>query len=282
MAFQVTNLNEGGRVENHRNNFAEMWASHLTSAIQSLTGDYVRASVTTKDLPGTRQDAILWRTAADEAPDAVFVVSSGSEVWKWLGARILAAKAGLENGEENLRRAYGDVLALSAEGIEKELAVISGRRLRLIEGAVTEEIPAGLIKTGVRLSHENQWEGTIQVAWSGAWSEVLDAASRGVDLMPHRGTHWRRAAEGSRTLDLLLEVELPVGVSFGRTQMKLRDAVKLTTGSIVELNRSVAEPVEVVINNCVIARGEVVVVEGNYGVKILEIVSREERLRTLF
>ncbi len=91
-----------------------------------------------------------------------------------------------------------------------------------------------------------------------------------------------RAMRGSKTMDLLLEVELPVGVSFGRVQMKLRDAVKLTTGSIVELNRRVTEPVEVIVNNCVIARGEVVVVEGNYGVRIQEIVSREERLRTLF
>jgi flagellar motor switch protein FliN/FliY len=44
----------------------------------------------------------------------------------------------------------------------------------------------------------------------------------------------------------------------------------------------VSAPVEIIINNCVIARGEVVVVEGNYGVRIQEIVSREERLRTLF
>jgi flagellar motor switch protein FliN/FliY len=83
-------------------------------------------------------------------------------------------------------------------------------------------------------------------------------------------------------LDLLLEVELPIGVSFGRTQMRLKEALKLTTGSIVELNRSVTEPVEIIVNNCVIARGEVVVVDGNYGVRILEIISREERLRTLF
>jgi flagellar motor switch protein FliN/FliY len=86
----------------------------------------------------------------------------------------------------------------------------------------------------------------------------------------------------SKTLDLLLEVDLPIGVSFGRTQMRLKEALKLTTGSIVELNRSVTEPVEIIVNNCVIARGEVVVVDGNYGVRILEIISREERLRTLF
>jgi flagellar motor switch protein FliN len=86
----------------------------------------------------------------------------------------------------------------------------------------------------------------------------------------------------SASLDLLMEVELPVSVSFGRTQMRLKDAVRLSTGSIVELNKSLSEPVEIIVNNCVIARGEVVVVEGNYGVRIKEIVSREERLRTLF
>lgn len=82
-------------------------------------------------------------------------------------------------------------------------------------------------------------------------------------------------------LDRLLDVELPVSVSFGRAQLPLKDVIKLTTGSIVELNRSVSEPVEIIVNNCVIARGQVVVVEGNFGVRIMQVVSRQDRLRTL-
>jgi flagellar motor switch protein FliN/FliY len=82
-------------------------------------------------------------------------------------------------------------------------------------------------------------------------------------------------------MDLLLDVELPVSVSFGRAQLFLKDVIKLTTGSIIELNRSIYEPVDVIVNNCVIARGEVVVVEGNFGVRVHEVVSRQERLRTL-
>ena len=85
----------------------------------------------------------------------------------------------------------------------------------------------------------------------------------------------------SKTFPLLLDVEMPVSVSFGRAQVPLKDVLKLTTGSIVELNRTLAEPVEVIVNNCVIARGEVVVVEGNFGVRIHHVVSRQERLRTL-
>ena len=79
----------------------------------------------------------------------------------------------------------------------------------------------------------------------------------------------------SKTFDLLLDVELPVSVSFGRAQVQLKDVLKLTMGSIVELNRSITEPVEVIVNNCVIARGEVVVIEGNFGVRIQHVISRQ-------
>ena len=86
--------------------------------------------------------------------------------------------------------------------------------------------------------------------------------------------------KNSGTLDLLLDVELPVSVSFGKAQMPLQQVLKWTSGSIVELESTVNEPVEVVVNNCVIARGEVVVVDGNYGVRVQQIVSRAERLQT--
>jgi flagellar motor switch protein FliN len=90
------------------------------------------------------------------------------------------------------------------------------------------------------------------------------------------------AAGTPGSIDLLLDVELPVSVSFGRAQLMLKDVIKLTTGSIVELNRALSEPVEVIVNNWVIARGEVVVVEGNYGIRIKQVISRQERLRTLY
>jgi flagellar motor switch protein FliN/FliY len=82
-------------------------------------------------------------------------------------------------------------------------------------------------------------------------------------------------------MELLLDVELPVSISFGKTRLPLRDVLKLTTGSIVELNRTATDPVDVLVNQRLIARGEVVVVEGNYGVRIQEIASRQDRLRSI-
>jgi flagellar motor switch protein FliN len=82
-------------------------------------------------------------------------------------------------------------------------------------------------------------------------------------------------------LDLIREVSLELAVSFGDTSMPLADILKLSSGAIIELNRSVSDPVEVLVNDSVIARGDVVVVDGNYGVRITEIVSRRDRVRSL-
>jgi len=84
-----------------------------------------------------------------------------------------------------------------------------------------------------------------------------------------------------RNLDLLLDLEMPVSVSFGSTRLALKDVAKLTTGSIVELNRALSEPVDIIVNNCAIARGEVMVVDGNFAVRIQEVMSKQDRLRSL-
>lgn len=72
-----------------------------------------------------------------------------------------------------------------------------------------------------------------------------------------------------------------MSISSGKRQLPLKDVLKLTTGSIVELNRGVSEPADILINHCLVARGEVVVVEGNYCVRIQQIASRLDRLRTI-
>ena len=83
----------------------------------------------------------------------------------------------------------------------------------------------------------------------------------------------------SENLELLLDVELPVGVSFGKVQLPLHALLQLDSGSLIELNRSAQDPVEIIVNDRVIARGEVVMVDGYYGVKIQQIASRRDRER---
>ena len=79
-------------------------------------------------------------------------------------------------------------------------------------------------------------------------------------------------------LDLLLDIEMPVTLRFGRTRMTLNDVVDLNRGSVIDFGRSAEEPVEVMVNGRVVARGEAVMVQGNYGVRISHIESRRDRL----
>lgn len=82
-------------------------------------------------------------------------------------------------------------------------------------------------------------------------------------------------------LELLMDVELDVSLHFGERQMVLRDILDLSAGSVVELNQYVQNPVELLVGKKVIARGEVVVVDGNYGLRVMEIISPLERIESL-
>jgi len=76
----------------------------------------------------------------------------------------------------------------------------------------------------------------------------------------------------SRPLDLLHDVEMGVTAELGRTRMTVRDLLSLTPGSVVELDRAAGSPVDVLVNGTLIARGEVVVIDEEYGIRISEIV----------
>ena len=91
----------------------------------------------------------------------------------------------------------------------------------------------------------------------------------------------RLPAVAQRNIERLLEVELDVVVRFGVTNVPLRDVVRMGVGTMIELNRAVDEPVELLVNGRQLARGEVVVVDGYYGVRITEISPAAERASIL-
>lgn len=84
-----------------------------------------------------------------------------------------------------------------------------------------------------------------------------------------------------QNLDLLLDIPLQVTVELGRTSQKVEDVLDLVPGSIVELDKLAGEPVDVLVNNKLVAKGEVVVIDENFGVRITDIISTTERLLNL-
>lgn len=88
-------------------------------------------------------------------------------------------------------------------------------------------------------------------------------------------------AEDERQIEFLYDVELELSVILGSSRMLIRDLLKLGAGSVVELNKLAGESLDVVINDKVIARGEAVVVNEKFGIRLTEVVSPYERVRQL-
>ena len=85
----------------------------------------------------------------------------------------------------------------------------------------------------------------------------------------------------SRNLNLLLDIPLQVTVELGRTRRTVKEILELTSGSIIELDKLAGEPVDILVNNRHIAKGEVVVIDENFGVRITDILSQAERINNL-
>jgi len=82
-------------------------------------------------------------------------------------------------------------------------------------------------------------------------------------------------------LDFILDIPLEISVEIGRTKMLIRDLLKLNQGAIIELEKFAGEPVEVFVNGKLMAKGEVVVVNDRFGVRITEIISTQDRIKRL-
>ena len=84
-----------------------------------------------------------------------------------------------------------------------------------------------------------------------------------------------------KNLDFLLDVTLQVSVEVGKTRMTIQDLLQLGQGSVIELSKLAGEPLDVYINERLVARGEAVIVNEKFGIRITDIISHQERLETL-
>jgi len=85
----------------------------------------------------------------------------------------------------------------------------------------------------------------------------------------------------ANNLDLILDIPVQLNVELGRTKIAIRNLLQLAQGSVVELDGLAGEPMDVLVNGCLIAQGEVVVVNDKFGIRLTDIISPAERLRRI-
>ncbi len=82
-------------------------------------------------------------------------------------------------------------------------------------------------------------------------------------------------------LDIILDIPVTIAMEIGRTRINIRNLLQLNQGSVVELDRLAGEPLDVLVNNTLIAHGEVVVVNEKYGIRLTDVISPAERVKKL-
>jgi flagellar motor switch protein FliN len=121
------------------------------------------------------------------------------------------------------------------------------------------------------------WQGASDMAAAGA--ELAEAAIHPVAF--GQLAEGDISGESKQNLDLLLDVEIPISVEVGRAQMSLEDVLKLVPGSVIALDKKAEEPVDLRVNGKLVARGEVVLVDDVYGLRVTQIVDAAGRIESL-
>jgi len=245
----------------------------LAGALSSMTGkDFsVRADPTNDASP--MEDKIVWAQSFSFSSEPALWLAAGKDFWSAVGQLTLAA-VGIDSlTDEDCRSTWQEIVGQTMGAFASAVTIDVQEEINATKGEEAEEASdLTWIVLTAKYDDETTWH--LRVAWSKALLSIYEK-----DAAPEKAATGRDS-NFSKTFELLLDVALPVSVSFGKTSLQIREVLKLNTGSIVELDRFVADPVEVIVNDCVIARGEVVVVDGNYGVRVTQLASREDRLRS--
>jgi flagellar motor switch protein FliN/FliY len=282
-----------GSVENARF-LLDRWAESLAQVLESMTDQ--RPDIGWKAVSGALsgvgggQDFLWWEQPFQIDPQAAVWIGAPQAAWEYAGALTLKA-AGLDTVETTeAKNTWFEILGQSLAVVARSLGSLLHREVTTENGGERAVDPSLTEWASVTLTFATPDAPTDASPLLVALNSKLVALIAAPPAEPEppaapapKASSERESAAPvqSRTMDLLLDVDLPVSISFGKALLPMKEVLKLTTGSIVELNRGLNDPVEVLVNHCLIARGEVVVVEGNYGIRIQEIASRQDRLRSL-
>jgi flagellar motor switch protein FliN len=261
--------------------FFEKWSEEFTRALEMFTGIKPTVISTTAQVEQAQTlDSPLWWKQVyqvqieneESAPplEQEFTVWVGvpAETWTKLAA-AMAADAGQE------REMFLEMLGQAHQGAAVALSAGSMQTLHCAQAEECEAPALGslvLRQISIDLREGPLPPLLLAVAPSAARALALDRpAGKTIPQTPE-------AANGSEILDRLMEIDLPLSVALGRAVLPIRDILKMTPGTLVELDRHIGEYADILVHGKVVARGEVVSIKGNYGVRIKEIMSREDRL----
>lgn len=246
--------------------FVEVFCQAAQSVLSQCSGQEWKVQVDEGSEQGG-EACILFRASGGLAGEMALELDAGTS--RGLAEALLGQAAGSEAEEhDSVAELCRQVLGVTATALRTRFSEVSF--------AVTTDAPQWQPETKVHCRIDKSgWSGTATILFSEALMAAIQAHAIETD-------HPALAkAQEARNLDLLLDVQLGIRLRFGSRRMKLREILELQPGSVVELDRQVQEPVDLLVDSKLIGRGEVVVADGRYGLRVGEVVTTQERVESL-
>jgi len=239
----------------------QVWMSKLESEISRELGQPVALVGGNPGNPSPRGC-----TDTLEAPGVRLILTAGpDEVAAFLAeARVIEAG---QTDAEMVRELWSGILASVASGLGGKSSPTGAQ-----PGAVGEPWILRLGNASLPLS----------VAMAAQENQTEQKPATAAEPAPARSPAASTSTTGTPgNFDLLLEVELEASVRFGSREMELKELLELGPGDVVELDRQVADPVDLIVGDRIVARGEVVLVNGNFGLRVTELAEPVRRLESI-
>ena len=136
------------------------------------------------------------------------------------------------------------------------------------------------------MADENDAQTAAEDDWGAAIAEQAQAEAAALQMQQASATVFKEFAgtpkpNTSNDIDFILDIPVQLTVELGRTKIAIKNLLQLAQGSVVELDGMAGEPMDVLVNGCLIAQGEVVVVNDKFGIRLTDIITPSERIRKL-
>jgi flagellar motor switch protein FliN/FliY len=244
--------------------FANAFAESLTGSIAQSIGSQWRFAVTDSPDVASRQDqSIDFALTLDGGLRGRGLVQFSEPQAATIASKILGQQESAVTDEH--REAMTELICSAMAGVSASLRGEYGEFTVKADLAAGEEF-GGMFVVPLGVTEGDRTGTPVMLCFDGELLAGLSGNAIGKDA---------NEAEDLKVdpvnLKLVMDVELNVSLRFGQRQMPLREVLELASGSVIELDRQVDEPVELLLDGKVIARGEAVVVDGNYGLRVTEI-----------
>jgi flagellar motor switch protein FliN/FliY len=247
--------------------FVERWLEEFGRAVQMFTGEEATLSSSRgkiEDEAETMAGSTWWKQ----------VVKNQESFSIWAGG-VEAAWSAMGEGAE-AQSTFFEMVSQANQGAAAVLSAGFPIPLKCEDGLIEAPPPrSDLELCKIKISFRGNELPPLLLLIEPVAFRILNPSD---EDEPEAGPVSTGQTQHPAILNRLMGLQLPVSILLGRTAMRIKDVMKITPGSVIELDREIGDYVEIMVHGTVVARGEIVSVKGNYGVRIKEIISRQDRI----